>query len=1217
MRLTKIKLAGFKSFVDPTTVSFPGNLTGVVGPNGCGKSNIIDAVRWVMGELSARHLRGDSMADVVFNGSVGRKPVGSASVELIFDNADGKIGGPYAAYNEVSLRRVVSRDGSSSYYINGVRCRRKDITHLFLGTGLGSRSYAIIEQGMISRVIDAKPEDMRALLEEAAGISRYKERRRETEARIADTRENLERLQDVRDEVEKQIRHLQRQAAAARRYRELKEEERRTAAELLALKMRELASGAAVHDSAMRERDLALQAALAELRSLEAALEKQRAFHAERTERVSTAQGRYYETGAEASRAEQSIRHLRELRDRQRNDLTQARATLTELASHIERDERQIAELRLEIARLAPELEQAQRAEQSAAEALATAERELADWQQRWETFNRELGAASQTTQVERARIEQLESERRRLSERADRLAVERAELEAQEASGGLAALAERESRARAQSDELARALAAAHESAQQLRAEQLALESRLESARGDRDRVRSELMSLDALQKAALTHNAGRASEWLGRSGLASQPRVAEQLEVAEGWERAVETALGDYLEAVCVERLDDLAASLDELANGRLALVEHRAPIVPGGGPGTAAGAAGADVAEVGAAATEVGATDAGATRSYAVAAGAAPSGDPSVPAAPSLAAKVLRGPGAVLQQLGSVLAGDSLVEALRTRSALLPGQSIITRGGEWVGRDWIRVNRGHDQHAGIIEREQRLKALRAQLDRHGEHVRDIETHLASVRQALIKAEHRRDQLQADIQQAHREHADLTGKLEAMRARMQESVLRRGRLDEEAARTAREIGAAEEALTRARLAHERGLATLGDLDSRRPDLEGEREERRETVARARSRVEAAQRAARDLLIASESRRSSESSMAVSLARMIEQRAQLGQRCEELERELAGGDAPILELESRLNELLARRLDVESELAAARRALEEADAELRTLDERRMRAEQRVLEAREAMEQARLSAQETRVRREALAEQLAATQFAFDEIEQGLAPDADPLKWEERLADVRVSLEKLGQVNLAAIDELREQTERREYLDRQFKDLTDALTTLEEAMRRIDKETRTRFEETFERINVGLKEKFPRLFGGGHAYLELVGDDVLTAGVAVMARPPGKRNSTIHLLSGGEKALTAVALVFSIFDLNPAPFCLLDEVDAPLDEYNIGRFCDIVREMSERVQFIFITHNKATMELASQLIGVTMNEPGVSRLVAVDVEEAMRLAAV
>ena len=1166
MRLTKIKLAGFKSFVDPTAVPFPTNLTGIVGPNGCGKSNVIDAVRWVMGELSARHLRGDSMADVIFNGSTSRKPVGTASVELVFDNSDGKIGGAYANYAEVSLKRQVERDGSSSYFLNGARCRRKDITQLFLGTGLGARSYAIIEQGMISRVIESKPEDMRAFVEEAAGISRYKERRKETESRVADTRENLERLQDVRDEVDKQIRHLQRQAATARRYQALKEQERKLTAELLALRMRELDSGTEVHDSAVRECDLAMQAALADQRAAEAAIEKQRQFHTEQSERVSAVQGRYYEVGAEISRTEQTIEHTRQLRERQKNDLAQSRGTLNELALHIERDEKQLADLRAEIETLAPELETAQLTEETARTALEEAEQALHTWQQSWEDFNRSLGAAHQTTQVERARIEQLENQLRRFMAQADRLTLERETLAAQSADEQLASLAESEAQARLKSEELASTLAQALDVVQSLRSEQLAVEGRLESARAERERIRSEVMSLEALQKAALSHEAAHATEWLAGRGLGANTRVAQTLEVEPGWERAVETALGDYLEAVCVDRLDEIAAALDGFSSGRLALVEQD---------------------------------------------GAAESAQPG-----SLASKV-KGPASVVGPLSDVITAETLAEALAGRGSLPAGKSIITRNGEWIGRNWLRVSRGADHHAGVIEREHRLKSLRADFALAEEQVRAIETHLAEVRQSLADAEAQRDAAQSGIQGAHREHADLLAQLEAMRARSQETTLRRERLEAEAAEVAREISAAQEALTRAREELDRGLLTLGELDARRPDLENEREERREAVASRRAHAQAAQVTARDLLIRIESRRSTESSVSVALARMIEQRAQLAQRCEELEKELANGDAPILELQQRLDEALSRRLEIEAELSTARRALEDADSELRELEEKRLEAEQRVNTAREAMEAAKLAAQETRVRRESIAEQFAATRFELAEIQQGLAVDATVPAWEESLNGVRADIEKLGQVNLAAIDELKEQTERKEYLDRQFTDLTDALATLEQAMQRIDKETRTRFEETFNRINAGMQEKFPRLFGGGHAYLEMVGDDPLQAGIAVMARPPGKRNSTIHQLSGGEKALTAVALVFSIFDLNPAPFCLLDEVDAPLDEHNVGRFCDIVRDMSERVQFIFITHNKTTMELASQLIGVTMNEPGVSRLVAVDVDEAVRLAAV
>src|SRR5437667_159796 len=1044
MRLTKIKLAGFKSFVDPTQITFPSNLTGVVGPNGCGKSNVIDAVRWVMGELSAKHLRGDNMADVVFNGSAARKPVGMASVELVFDNSDGKIGGAYASYGEISLKRQVARDDTSAYFINGVRCRRKDITNLFLGTGLGSRSYAIIEQGTISRVIEAKSEDMRAFVEEAAGVSRYKERRKETEARIAETRENLERLQDVRDEVEKQIRHLQRQAATARRYQALKEQERRLAAELLALRLRDLDSGGKVHDAAVRGRELAMQEALAAQRAAEAAIEKQRAVQAAHGERLSAVQGRYYQVGADISRLEQSIEHTRELRERQRADLAQAQATLGELAAHIARDQGELAAVRAEIA--------------------------------------------------------------------------------------------------------------------------QLGCEERLEGARGAREAARGELTSLEALQAAALSDHAGQAAEWLRGAGLAARPRLAADLEVEPGWERAVETALGDYLEAVCVERLEELSGALAGLAAGRLTLVE---------------------------------------------------SGERACGAEAKTLAAHVKGPPAVIARLAAVSTAESLGKAFAARGALVDGRSFITAAGEWVGRDWLRVSRGPDPRAGTLEREHRLRSLRGASAEADQRVAEAEAELAAARERQAQAETERERTQTALQAAQQRHAELLGRLKATQARAEEVSERGERLQQSAADIARESAVAEEALSRAAAELARAQALAAELATRERTLSEEREERRAALGSARARSQEAQARARDLHVSVESRRSSESSMAVGLRRMSEQREQLERRRAELEQELATGDEPIGALQARLDEALALRLTVEAELAVARSALEEADAALKALDERRLTAEQRVSAAREELDAARLAAQETHVRRAALAEQFAETGCDLGEVLAGLEPTADVAAWEQSLAEARAEVEKLGQVNLAAIDELKEQTQRQEYLDSQYADLTSALSTLEEAMRRIDKETRARFEDTFERINTGLRDKFPRLFGGGHAYLELVGEDKHTAGVAVMARPPGKKNSTIHLLSGGEKALTAVALVFAIFDLNPAPFCLLDEVDAPLDEHNVGRFCDIVRDMSSRVQFVLITHNKATMELVSQLIGVTMNEPGVSRLVTVDVDEAVRLAAV
>jgi chromosome segregation protein len=577
--------------------------------------------------------------------------------------------------------------------------------------------------------------------------------------------------------------------------------------------------------------------------------------------------------------------------------------------------------------------------------------------------------------------------------------------------------------------------------------------------------------------------------------------------------------------------------------------------------------------------------------------------------------LAARV-RGPEGALSLLAGVRVADGLAEALAVRRSLAPGESVVTRSGEWLGRGWLRVARGGDAHAGVLERESRLKDLRSSLETADARVREAEAALGATRTALGVAETARDATQGRIQQAHRSHADLLGQLEAGRARAQESTLRRERLEEESAEVVRELGVAEDALARARAESERGLGKVAELDGRRPALDASREETRDAVLAAREAAQNAQLAARDLMVRAEGRRTAETAMDLGLRRAAEQRQTLLARVEELESALSGGEAPILELQGLLDGFLARRLEVEADLAQSRRTLEQADAELRTLDEQRLAADGRVNAEREAMEQARLAAQETRVRRETLAEQFAETRFELAEVQQSLEEGTQVIDWETRLGETRTDIEKLGQVNLAAIDELTQNTERKEYLDRQFADLNSALETLEDAMRKIEKETRSRFEDTFNRINAGLQEKFPRLFGGGHAYLELVGEDPLAAGVAVMARPPGKRNSTISQLSGGEKALTAVALVFSIFDLNPAPFCLLDEVDAPLDENNVGRFCDIVREMAQRVQFIFITHNKVTMELASQLLGVTMNEPGVSRLVAVDVDEAVRLAA-
>jgi len=1165
MRLVKLKIAGFKSFVDPTTVTFPSSLTGVVGPNGCGKSNIIDAVRWVMGEISAKHLRGDSMADVIFNGSSSRKPLGSASVELVFDNSEGKIGGQYANYNEVALRRSVSRDGTSDYFINGVKVRRKDITQLFLGTGLGSRSYAIIEQGMISRVIEARPEDLRAFLEEAAGISRYKERRRETENRISHTRENLERLNDVREEVEKQIRHLQRQAATARRYQALKEEERKLQAELLVLRMQGLDGEARTADAQVQERETALQAELADLREVEAQIERIRIDQSSLSDALNAIQGRYYEAGAQVTRVEQNIAHARDLQQRRQAELEQSDRQLGELAAVEERDRVQLATLAEEMAVMEPQGQAAQQLELSSAQARDEAEHALARWQQGWDRHAEATSQAQRETQVERARIEQLENQERRLLVQRERIEAELESLQGSRPETDLESLSAQEGQAReagrsaeAALQELLTELSQAREQERERIAALNQLRTRWQEAKGT-------LVSLEALQQAALGQASGKVTQWLASRSLDRLPRLAQQLRVARGWERAVETVLGSYLQAVCVDGLDSVAALLDDFDGGQLALVVN-----------------GADAA-----------------------------GAP----AESLLAKV-SGATALHGVMARVRTAEGLREALALRASLTDGESVVTRDGIWLGRDWLRLSRDKDPSSGVIEREESLRESRQTVAQLAEELQSLERAVEQCREAVHEREDRREQLQQQVNRLHREHVDHRGRLEAAQARARDAARRLEELTAQQTDVRSETARADEQLRASRARLQTSIDALAALEPQRQQLEAERDRLRESLNAARQAAQAAQAQARELAVQFESRRSAHASLTTTLERIAQQLLAGRQRREDLLAQIEQGHAPLQELQAELEQLLQQRLAVEGELRAARVALEERELELRERDAVRAQAENRLEQTRAAMESARLAAQQVRIRREGLAEQFAATHFEWDAVVAQLPPEANVPAWEENLTDTSGKIERLGQVNLAAIDEFKEQSERKEYLDRQNKDLTDALEMLESAMRKIDRETRTRFQDTFDRVNAGLKEKFPRLFGGGHAYLELAGEDTLASGVAIMARPPGKRNATISQLSGGEKALTAVALVFAIFDLNPAPFCLLDEVDAPLDENNVGRFCDIVREMSRSVQFIFITHNKSTMELASQLVGVTMHEPGVSRMVAVDVDEAVRMAA-
>ena len=1166
MRLEKIKLAGFKSFVDPTTVLFPSNLVGVVGPNGCGKSNIIDAVRWVMGESSAKNLRGESMTDVIFNGSSSRKPVGTASIELVFDNVDGSAGGQYAQYSQISVKRQVSRDGQSLYYLNGVRCRRRDITDLFLGTGLGPRSYSIIEQGMISRIIEARPEDLRVYLEEAAGISKYKERRRETESRIAHTRENLERLDDLREEVQKQLRHLERQAATAEKYKTFRDEERRVRAELLVLRLEDMRGDIEQRDRTIAEQENKLQAAIADQRNLEVSIEQQRAAHAESNDSFNEVQGRFYAIGSEIARLEDAIQYAREARRQQEADLVQARQSLQQALNLNEQDSSRLAELAGELERDRPMLDDAREKADAAVRGQQQAEADMQAWQAEWDTFNQSANEPAQRAQVERTRINHLEQQETQLKRRLERNAEEQQRLSDVSLQAEINDLQRRDQEGEAALHAVRQRVDERVQRIRELRERNQHAQEELAAARTEVQTLKGRLSSLQALQQAARGEGDKAVARWLQDHGLSNARRLLETLEVDSAWQKAVELVLAEQLQAVVVERLEQSATGLDAIARGSLTLFEQ--------------------------------------------------GGDAVAPRAGSLATFV-EGAGVLAHVLNTMLVAEDLADALARRDILAAGECFVTPDGLRVGRGWLSVQRGADARAGVLAREQEIRDLTQRLADLEPRVEKLAAQLADDRQALVEAEQAREVQQRELEAAQRLVGEVRALLSGKQARAEQIRHRLEGLEHDAQDISQQIEQGATDMDTARRQLHEALASIEDLGKQREQLIARRDALRDVLDKARAGASEARNRVHEIALRVESMKTSEDSLRSGIDRMQQQLSHLQQRCGELEQSLDASKGPIGEQQLRLEQQLQTRTEVEAQLTDARKALESIDHELRELDRSRHQVEQRVQDERSRLDQSRMARQEIVVRSSTLEEQLGETGFERALLIAEMPEDAAINVWQQRAEELATRIQRLGPINLAAIDEFKEQSERMAYLDSQHADVTQSLETLEEAIRKIDRETRTRFKETFDRVDTGFKELFPKLFGGGHAYLELTGEDLLDTGVTVMARPPGKRNSSIHLLSGGEKALTAVALVFAIFRLNPAPFCMLDEVDAPLDDANVGRYSAMVKEMSEHVQFIFITHNKVTMEIANQLSGVTMHEPGVSRLVAVDVEEAAALAAV
>ena len=1170
MRLREIKLAGFKSFVDPTTVTFPGNRCAVVGPNGCGKSNIIDAVRWVLGESSARQLRGEALTDVIFNGSVSRQPTSLASIELIFDNGDGRAGGEFAngkfaSYSEIAVRREVTRDGQSTYYLNGARCRRRDVADVFMGTGIGPRSYSIIEQGMVSQLVEAKPEELRTHLEEAAGISKYRERRRETQNRIKHTVDNLERLGDRTDELGRHLAHLKRQARAAERYRELKERSRRLSAELHALRLGVLESRLASKESRIETLEAEHAGALAARARLDAALERDRDAHLRLTGKRADVQGRWHGLGAEMARLEQGIEYNNERLQQFREDLAELTTRHRDTKDQLDADSRRIEELNAKLASKAPRLADSEADGRAAGARLADIDERVKEGERAWEDCARRIGDNSREVEVKQSRIEHGEQVLKSLRARAGALETEPSSV----VDAGVERLSRQIEESARRVEALRAGIAANAEKVASVREERSLRERAREEANAELQRLGGELARLEAVQRAAVGKAADASSEaarWLRDHGLADVPRLAEALHVASGWEAAVEAALGDLLDAVAVEDTGGLANDLANLRRGRVSLYEAR-PSPPSDG------------------------------------------------ALQPLSALVDSPVGSLLD---GVFAADTMAIALEYRSALAPGQRIVTRGGVLIGADWIRGGTpgDQDQDQGVLARARAIGQIKTEREEAEARFVECDARLAQTREQLLALEGERETLQTRYAAAAEELSRVTREHDVRQVRMEEADARARRnaadREEVHAQIANESKLLEE--YRARLAEL--IQSAATLRSEAEALREVRDREAGELSQARQDAQAARDAVHALRGEYQGMRTSLTASEMARQRLLDQRRDFDRRMTELGRVIADVESTVPDQRDTLAQKAREREELEAELAELQRKIDRTEAELNAATAKRIDADAAVESVRGRLEEARVERERLVTNRDNERGQLADTGFDRAQVQRELPDDATEPVWVESLERIEARTARLGPINLAAIEEYEERSEEKRNLDAQCEDLEAALATLRNAIRRIDRDTRVRFKDTFERVDEHLQDLFPRFFGGGSARLVRIGDDWLDAGVALMARPPGKRNPTVHQLSGGEKAMAAVALIFSIFQLNPSPVCLLDEVDAPLDDTNVGRFGDLIGELSKDVQFVVITHNKQTIEMADHLLGVTMQEPGVSRLVSVDMEGAARMAA-
>jgi chromosome segregation protein len=1165
LRLSQIKLAGFKSFVDPTHIALPGQIVGIVGPNGCGKSNVIDALRWVLGESKASALRGESMQDVIFNGSGKRKPVARASVELIFDNSLGKAAGQWSSYAEIAIKRVLQRDGDSSYYINSQHVRRKDITDIFLGTGLGSRAYAIIEQGMISRIIEAKPEELRVFLEEAAGVSKYRDRRRETELRLSDTRENLLRVDDIRLELEKQLVHLAEQAEVAKQYRAL-EARRDITQRLLWLVNRQDAETRRARFAQQIEKfRTELEAETAGLREAESQLESARSGHYRLSDALHASQGDLYEVNAEIARLEQHIAHLNDQRARLSQQIDSGERQIEQQRNQLQGVQGLLTHWRRQQGEAAAKVETCENHANTEAQHLPQAEQAVRGAQERYNAVQREQLVQQQQLQLADTQrehvlrnVQQLEARRSRLLMEQDNLPRPDTEALAQ----AQAQAAELDAEHRAQQQQLAQLqeqLPAADATRREKRNAAQELERQLAQ-------VEAKLAALRQLQQQV--DNDKNLKQWLAGRQLDQLPRLWQSVRIEAGWEDALEAVLRERINAIAIRGLDE-AGGWNSTPPGKLAV------FAPDG-----------------------------------VRAPARQDDQGFTPLSRFVTCQDEHAAPVVADWLSGVYAADDLAQALGQRAHLPTGAWLVTPQGHLVGAHSVLFHAPDSQVHGILARQREIEQLQQE-------ARQRAAALEQGKQQAQQAEETYHAIEARIAPLRSAGGELQQRQHALQVQILKLTQANERSSERAAQIAQELQelaeqVAGEQRQRDEIA-ERMEIMREKIAAQAAETEHARQEAAAQEAHLREQRERAQRAQHELQEA----RFFAKTCAEKIADLEQNLKQTGAAVGQLEQALAQNREELGALQDsdsqqQLQQALELRHVREQALANARNTLEHATLNLNRLEQERMAYEQKLHPLREKVSDLTLKEQEARLNYEQWAEQLhGADEAALLPL---LESSSKPAALQGELNRLTGDIEALGAVNLAALEELQAAQERKSYLDAQAKDLTEAMGTLEDAIRRIDRESRDLLMSTYDEVNRHLSEMFPILFGGGEARLVLTGEEILDSGVHVMAHPPGKKNASIHLLSGGEKALTAIALVFSLFQLNPAPFCLLDEVDAPLDDTNTERLCKLIGKMAQQTQFVFISHNKITMELAQQLVGVTMQEQGVSHVVAVDIEEAMRM---